>query len=294
MGWRKSFEENRLGGSGGGMTKYILAVSGGVDSVVMLDMLARQPNLQLIVANFDHGIRDDSAADATFVIELAKKYGLPFEVKREELGERASEEMARNRRYDFLRSVAKKHDARVVTAHHGDDVVETIAINLSRGTGWRGLAAMDSDIVRPMTNVMKSEIINYAKKHGLIWREDITNASDAYLRNRLRHKMTDIDDTKNQLLGLWSAQKFLKKAIDQEVKRLVGDGPEYSRYFFINIDDATGMECLRHIVDARLTRPQLIKALHAIKTALPQKTYHAGSGVNLNFTSRNFTIELIE
>lgn len=276
------------------MTKYILAISGGVDSVVMLDVLARQPNLQLIVAHFDHGIRDDSAADADFVADLARKHGLQFEVKREELGKNASEETARNRRYEFLRSVADKCNAQVVTAHHGDDVVETIAINLSRGTGWRGLAAMDSDIVRPMTGLMKSEIINYARKHDLKWREDITNASDVYLRNRLRHKMTDIGNTKNQLLGLWSAQKSLKKAIDQEVKRLVGDGPEYSRYFFIHIDDATGMECLRHIVDARLTRPQLVKALHAIKVTLPQKTYHAGGSINLNFTSRNFTVELLK
>ena len=277
------------------MSRYVLAVSGGVDSVVLLDMLSRQPNLDLIIAHFDHGIRDDSAMDANFVAELADRYKLPFETSREELGKNASEEIARDRRYKFLRYVASKHTAQLVTAHHADDVVETIAINLSRGTGWRGLAAMDSDVLRPMTNITKAEIINYAKYNKLNWREDITNVSDDYLRNRLRHRMSEIDDDiKRQSLSLWAHQKSLKKAIDQEVRKLVGYGPTYKRYFFIYINDVTGMECLRQIVDARLTRPQLLKALHAIKTAMPGKTYHAGGSVQLNFTSRNFTVELIK
>lgn len=277
------------------MAKYVLAVSGGVDSVVLLDMLSRQPRLDLVVAHFDHGIRDNSAMDANFVAELAGIYKLPFETRREELGKNTSEEVARDRRYAFLKSIAAKHNAKLVTAHHADDVVETIAINLSRGTGWRGLAAMDSDVLRPMTNVTKTEIINYAKHNKLSWREDSTNASDDYLRNRLRHRMAGIDsDIKKQSLSLWTHQKALKKVIDQEVKKLVGEGPNYSRYFFIHINDVVGMECLRQVVDAKLTRPQLLKALHAIKTVMPGKVYHAGGGVQLNFTSRNFTVELIK
>jgi len=284
---------------------YVIAISGGVDSVVLLDMLVSKKlpttyylpttDYQLIVAHFDHGIRHDSNLDAIFVADLAKKYGLPFETKREELGPNASENTARVRRYKFLHTVAKKYDAQLITAHHADDVVETIAINLSRGTGWRGLAIMDSDIIRPLTYMTKSEIIDYAKKHKLTWREDSTNAEDKYLRNRIRHKTTKLDDdVKRQLLGLWAEQKSFKRLIDEEIVRVVGEGPIYNRYFFTHLDSSTGVECLRHIVRARLTRPQLIKALHAIKTALPHKTYHAGNGVEINFTSRNFTIELIK
>jgi tRNA(Ile)-lysidine synthetase-like protein len=289
------------------MKKYIIAVSGGVDSVVLLDMLVSKKlptpstalrafgNPQLIVAHFDHGIRADSARDAIFVADLAKKYGLPFETKREELGPNASEDMARARRYKFLRAVAKKHNAQLVTAHHADDVIETIAINLSRGTGWRGSAVLDSDILRPLTGMTKLEIISYANQHKLTWNEDSTNAGTKYLRNRIRQKTADLDDdSKRQLLGLWAEQKSSKKLIDKEVARLVGEGPTYDRYFFIHIDSATGMECLRHIVGARLTRPQLMKTLHAIKTALPRKTFLAGNGVEINFTSRNFTVKLIK
>jgi len=94
------------------MNKYVVAVSGGVDSAVLLDILSKKPGLDLIVAHFDHGIRDDSKSDAIFVANLAKEYNLPFETKREELGSDVSEEKARDRRYEFLRAVAKKHDAK--------------------------------------------------------------------------------------------------------------------------------------------------------------------------------------
>jgi len=280
------------------MDKYVVAVSGGVDSVVLLDLLSHQPgfdNSKFIVAHFDHGIRPDSANDAIFVADLAKKYNLLFELKREELGPNCSENTARTRRYEFLRSVAKKYNARLITAHHADDIIETIAINLHRGTGWRGLAAMDSDVIRPVKDVMKSEILAYANHHKLIWHEDSTNASDNYLRNRIRHNTMKLDeDTKRQLLGLWAEQKSLKKIINKEVARLIGKGPTYSRYFFIHIDNSTALECLRYAVRARLTRPQLTKMLHAIKTSLPKKTYEAGDGIIVSFTARNFTVELLK
>lgn len=277
------------------MGKYVVAVSGGVDSVVLLDILSRLPGLDLVVAHFDHGIRPDSGIDAIFVAGLAKKYDLPFETKRENLGSEASEDKARRRRYEFLRSVAKKHDAELVTAHHADDVVESIIINMLRGTGWRGLAVLDSDVRRLLTGLTKSEIIDYAKQHKLVWREDSTNLEDKYLRNQIRRKTHNLThDEKRQLLALWAEQKKLKQQIKQEVEKLVGSGPEYKRYFFIHAHEAAAIECLRHITKGRLTNPQLVKALHAIKTIQPHKTYDAGSGVKLKFTSRIFTVELVK
>ena len=275
--------------------RYVVAVSGGVDSVVLLHMLAKRPNAELVVAHFDHGIRSDSASDALFVADLAGNYGLPFESKREELGKGASEDLARTRRYEFLRHVAKKYDAKIVTAHHGDDAVETVAINLTRGTGWRGLAVLDSDVIRPLMDMSKQDILAYAKKHKLEWREDSTNSSDVYLRNRIRQKAHNIkDDQKRQILALRTHQLDLKKQINSEVVRLVGDGPDYSRYFFTHADQKTGLECLRYITKARLTRPQLSRALLAIKTAKPRTTYEAGDGVEFSFTSRNFTVKLLK
>lgn len=97
---------------------------------------------QLIVAHFDHGIREDSAEDMQLVRGVAERHGLTFESRRVELGKGVSEEAARTERYNFLRQCCKKYNAQLVTAHHQDDVIETMIINLIRGTGWRGLAPM--------------------------------------------------------------------------------------------------------------------------------------------------------
>lgn len=271
--------------------KYIVAVSGGVDSVVLLDIMRKARQHEVVVAHFDHGIREDSILDMQFVKQLAEKHGYHFETASEQLGKNASEALARERRYLFLRQVAKKHDARIITAHHLDDLVETVAINVQRGTGWRGLAALDSDIVRPLIDMPKEDIIAYAKANGLTWREDSTNASDTYLRNRIRRKASVLPhDHKRELRALHSHQKALKAEIEKEVEVLVGSGPEFSRYFFTNAPRKVSLECLRVITKGKLTRPQLLRALLAIKTATAGSKYEAGSGVIIHFGTRHFSL----
>ena len=129
--------------------KLIVAVSGGVDSVVLPDMLARAGENNLIVAHIDHGIRPESAEDARFVRGLAQKYSCQFEIIGLGLGSTASEDLARQKRYAFLLQQSQKYNAKIVTAHHRDDMIGSIVINLHRGTGWRGLAVMNrAGIVR--------------------------------------------------------------------------------------------------------------------------------------------------
>lgn len=270
--------------------KYIVAVSGGVDSMVLLDMMVRSGTGELVVAHFDHGIRDDSRLDAQLVSEVAKKHGLVFETRREELGAGASEALARERRYAFLRHLAKKHTAQIVTAHHLDDLVETIAINFTRGTGWRGLAALDSDVLRPLIDMDKKALLTYAEKQGVQWREDSTNQSAAYLRNRLRHHGPVLADTqKRELRALHAHQRALKSEIAQEVRNLIGAGPWYSRYFFTHVQPAVALECLREMTAGKLTRPQLARLLHAIKVAKPNATFEAGDGIRVYFSTRQFS-----
>lgn len=287
------------------MTQYVIAVSGGVDSVVLLDMLAtgRLPNYQslttnhqLIVAHFDHGIRPDSAGDAEFVRGLAAKYRLSFETKREELGPNASEEKARDRRYAFLRQVAAKHSATIVTAHHADDLVETIAINLTRGTGWRGLAVLDSpDIERPLLEMNKKQLIDYAKRYQLQWCEDSTNTDTKYLRNDLRQKLTVIDDEIGELLRLYrNRQVILRRQVDNECLRLVGASP-YARHLFIAVPDDIGLELLRAVcvqeTGVSPTRPNLYRALHAIKVLHSGRRHQVTYGIILRFTKTHFVVE---
>src|SRR5690606_27772852 len=116
-----------------------------------------------------------------------------------------------------------------------DDVVETIAINVTRGTGWRGLAVLDSaDIERPLLDKTKAEILEYAKEHDLQWREDSTNKDTKYLRNDLRQKLRALDDETKELLRLYrERQVFLRREVDNETGNIIGASP-YRRHLLIN------------------------------------------------------------
>jgi len=271
---------------------YVVAVSGGVDSVVLLDKLAKSAEHSLTVAHFDHGIRPESADDAAFVRALATRYGLPFEVERAELGPDCSEETARIHRYDFLRRVAAKSGGTLVTAHHQDDVIETIAINLTRGTGWRGLAVMnDRTIERPLLDLRKQELYAYAVDNGLEWVEDATNGSDTYLRNRLRRSLGRLDrSSRERLVGLYRLQLRLAFEIKQESRRLMTN----DRHFLTMVDDSVASELIREILcreGCSLTRPQRARMSLAIKTARAGSILQAGDGVTIGFTAREFIVK---
>jgi tRNA(Ile)-lysidine synthetase-like protein len=172
--------------------RYVVAVSGGVDSVTLLHLLSRQPGLQLTVAHFDHGIREDSAADRRFVEELAESYRLNFVYDEGRLGAGTSEATARTARYKFLRTAQQTNDAKaIITAHHQDDVLETAIINLLRGSGRKGLTALSSrpDVLRPLLDIPKTDLLAYAKTYHLTWREDSTNSDETYLRNYIRRRL---------------------------------------------------------------------------------------------------------
>ena len=242
----------------------VLAVSGGIDSVTMLDYLVRNYDEELVVAHFDHGIRQNSHEDADFVEKLAAHYGLPFEKKRVELGANCSEATARTARYEFLNEVAQRYNASICVAHHSDDIIESIAINIIRGTGWRCLAPMqNSAIERPLLNWTKAEIYHYATEHGLHFRQDPTNVEDEYLRNRVRMALRNCSaEQKAKLLELYWRQADIKTEIDEILSIL----PTQSRY---DKSLATETEILRAILarfDIHLTRPQLANCQNAIVT----------------------------
>lgn len=183
---------------------YVVAVSGGVDSMVLLDLLRNQPDLKLVVAHFDHGIRPDSSIDKDIVKQVAQKHGLPFVYHEARLGPGASEEVARRARYEFLHAVRLASGARaIITAHHHDDVLETAIINMLRGTGRKGLSSLQSHqmIHRPLLHIEKRALRDYAKDQGLVWREDATNEDTQYLRNYVRHRiLTQFSESNRQQL----------------------------------------------------------------------------------------------
>lgn len=272
------------------MAKIILAVSGGVDSMVMLDMICRSKQYSshdIIVAHFDHGMRENSAEDAEFVQRKAKEYSVKFYLGHGELGEETSEARARTVRYNFLHSIDPF--ATVFTAHHLDDLIETMVINLSRGTGWRGLAVLDTPgIRRPFLETEmfyepldKAAILEYAAKRQLSFREDQSNSSDEYLRNRIRHQMNNFPmdlEQKMQIYDLWQRQKQLKSEIDQLVVSLLpGKNQPWQRAWFENLDTSLALELLRAgtlQAGVSATRPQLEDFRQAILNYAPGKHFN--------------------
>lgn len=266
------------------MKKILVAVSGGVDSVVLLDFLVRffrnkngQKWLEekLIVAHFEHGIRgEESRQDLKFVEELAAKYGVKFEFENGNLGENSSEEQARNARYNFLRKIAKRENAIIFTAHHKNDLAETFALNLVRGGGWRAVACFDSpDIERPFLRFSKSEILKMAKQRGLVWREDSTNLSQKYTRNRIRKTLNFSEKDLKSIFKIWQRQIELRRKIEkitQEILFEIGDGKEFEREFFRVNSDEVCYEILREIIIRQSGKIPLSKQiwnlLHAIRT----------------------------
>ncbi|MCL2037404.1 tRNA lysidine(34) synthetase TilS [Candidatus Saccharibacteria bacterium] len=285
--------------------KYVLAISGGVDSCVLLNMIATSfqefcdnnfPDAiwpdDFIVAHFEHGVRGlESKKDVEFVRNLAEKYNVKFALGEGNLSPNCSEELAREKRYEFLRKVANCHseivegsiqnlrrsfdyaqdDTLIVTAHHQDDLLETIVINLIRGTGWRGLAPMsDPQILRPLLKLTKFEIINYALENNLNWVEDATNFSPNYLRNRVRDFLANWPKAERQkLLDLYEKQRTLRTEIEKEIAEY--DKKKLSRYFLTMIDESSALEILREATKGKLTYPQLRQTLIFAKTALPHK-----------------------
>ncbi len=265
---------------------YIVAVSGGVDSVVLLDILSKQPDLKLVVAHFNHGIRAESVGDAQFVHNLAKKYNLDFEQGSAQLGQNASEEMARKARYDFLKKLRQNRKAlKIITAHHSDDIVETIIINLTRGTGWRGLSSLrtTTDIARPLLDFTKKDILKYAKHNNLQWVEDSTNQDLRYLRNEIRHKIVSKMNAKKhqEFLDLYQSQLQLTDQIDAHTAKLTSD----KRHDFIMWPSTVSLEVLRSQLN--LTRPQARRVLSAIKTAKPGTKFEIDGDKSLKFTDKN-------
>ena len=277
--------------------RYIVAVSGGIDSVVLLDLMSRTEK-DLVVAHFDHGIREDSASDARFVEALADKYKIQFVCRREKLGSGASEELARQRRYEFLRGVAADFDGMIVTAHHRENIIETVAMNLTRGSRWRGLAGMsDSEIARPMNGWTKQRIYEYAIRQKLEWCEDETNQSDAYQRNRFRRRINcELDEyQKAGVYEVWRQQRKLRIEIEQELERF--DDVVNSRYFLTMIDDNVAQELiychiLRHY-DVSLLGSQLERTLIAIKTGKPGSCWQIGGGIMMKLTMRDVIIDRV-
>ena len=182
--------------------KILLAVSGGIDSMVLLHLL-HQLDYNISVAHCNFQLRGaESNLDEDFVKTQCEEKQIPFYVKRFETQWYAQENnmsiqmAARELRYDwFFKLLDQEKTDYLLTAHHQDDAVETFLINLTRGTGLEGLTGIPTQnerIIRPLLSFSRAEIALFANENTVQWREDSSNASEKYLRNKIRHAVIPI------------------------------------------------------------------------------------------------------
>ena len=185
--------------------RVLVAVSGGIDSMVLLDLISRiaKPlDLSVVVAHVNHCLRGKASdADEMLVRKMCEKYNLECEVlKKKPPGQKNLQDGARQMRYDFFEKIAIKNNTPLVlTAHHKDDQAETILLHWLRGAGLKGLAGMkpisalgNLFLARPLLCASRLDIKEYAKRNRINYREDATNLGTKYSRNAIRHRLIPV------------------------------------------------------------------------------------------------------
>ena len=208
----------------------LVAVSGGPDSLALLHLLREaDEGLDLIVAHVDHGIHPESAAVAQAVRQAATTLGLPFELTTLKLGANATETVAREARYRWLKALSRKLHAWLFTAHHRDDQVETVLMRVLKGSGPAGLAGIapvSGMLVRPLLPFGRAEIHDWLAEQGIEAWDDPANRDSRHLRSWLRTELLPaarihVPGLDHKLIGL-AEQSATDRAAWDAVVELLG------------------------------------------------------------------------
>jgi tRNA(Ile)-lysidine synthase len=222
----------------------LVAVSGGVDSVVLAHLL-HSTGYRFSVVHCNFGLRgEESEADEIFVQQLANQYGVAlfhkyFNAKYTAETEQISLQMAaRNLRYHWFEALLKQYNYQyILTAHHQNDTLETVLYNLVKGTGIAGLHGIkpqQGKLIRPLLFASKQQIVDYAKAHQLVWREDSSNQTSKYSRNLIRNEVVpllkkinpNIEQTMQQSVERISAVERIFEAVIEELSKKVVQLPQ--------------------------------------------------------------------
>ncbi len=220
--------------------RLLVAVSGGPDSIVLLDALCRE-RFSVVIAHCNFHLRGEASdEDAQFVRQLSDRYQVPYcqvdfdTVKIAEERKISIEMAARDLRYEWFEQMADEHDCDLIAvAHNADDVVETFFLNLTRGSGLQGLSGMvelRGRVVRPLLKVSRKQIMEYIAEYQLQYRIDATNLETIYTRNKLRHKILPqfeeinpsfLDTMANNMRFISSAQTIVETYAIEAYQRVV-------------------------------------------------------------------------
>ena len=218
----------------------VIAVSGGPDSMALLNLLnviKKEKNIKIICAHVNHNLRKESKAEAKMVKDYCKQKSIIYEYMEIKEYKGNTENYAREKRYEFFENLLKKYNSKYLfTAHHGDDLIETVIMRLIRSSSLKGYSAFseitekkDYKIYRPLITKTKEEIFNYVKNNNLLYAIDKTNDSDFFTRNRIRKYILPRlkEENKNVHLKflefsktLNETEKYLKKQTEKALSKI--------------------------------------------------------------------------
>lgn len=302
--------------------KVIIGVSGGPDSIFLLNVLDRIKKLKIIdfdieVAHINHMIREEASIDEDLVIKTSKEMGyechvlkanIPLKVKEQKISE---EECGRNIRYEFFEKLVKERGAnKIAVAHNQTDNVETVIMNFLRGTGINGLTGMDykyGNIIRPMLDIKKQDIIEILNKNNISYVIDKTNSENKYTRNRVRNdlikKIEDeynpnfLDTTKRMIELNRQDEELLMDYVEKEYEEL---DPKVQKCAivintkkFIEMQKAMQARIIRKILNELMGNIQGIEKIHVddiirlLKNNITNKKYVIGNKFTVTILRKN-------
>lgn len=243
--------------------KIVVGVSAGPDSMCLLyilEQLRKKLDFKIIVAHVNHKLRKESEEEAVFLRNYCEKHNLVFEyLEIEKWGDDNFHNEARKMRYNFYKELVEKYEANyIMTGHHGDDLIETIIMRITRGatmSGYSGFSTKsnfnDIYIIRPLIFVTKDQILDYDEEHNIEYRIDKSNFKDKYTRNRYRKSVLPFLKEEEENVH----EKFLK--FSNMLK-------EYDEY----IDSVMKKELKKVYVNDEIIIPEFIKLEHIIQVKI--------------------------
>jgi len=253
-------------------TKLLIAISGGVDSVVLFHLLHKL-NYDVSLAHCNFKLRGkESDLDEEFIknlnqISANQIFTIIFDTEKYAKEHKLSTQIAaRELRYNWFQKLITEHKFEyVLTAHHADDNLETFLIHLTRGSGldgFTGIPKVNGNIVRPLLAFSRKEILNYAKDHDIEWREDASNASNKYIRNKIRHQVLPVlKEINPSILDSFATTlenlQESKQIIEDRIENIASEVLEKEANF-IKID----IEKIKELSNSKAYLYQLLKSYH--------------------------------
>lgn len=248
-----------------GETNYLIAVSGGIDSLCLAFLLSKVPEITSSAIIVNHNLRPSSLNEAKQASSILDSFGVKNQIISLEEGSSIKsniEDWARKKRYEAICNYAKKHNFKAtLLAHQQDDIIENFFIRLTRGSGIDGLATIDEETVkddirflRPLLSVSKAELKTILVENNISWIEDPSNQDERFLRNKIRNLVAELlpeSDLKNRILQTADhckrAKEFLASESQKTFKRIISeqDGELYVNHIdFKDLNHEIGLRVL--------------------------------------------------